>query len=76
MVTVTNETELAKAMANNEPTIEIIGDLANKTIKIKASGSIAWAIAFAALGTAILSSLRDDYKIVEENSNRVVLKRR
>ena len=119
MVTVTNEEELAKAMANNEPTIEIIGDLANKTIKIKASGSIAWAIAFAALGaavalamtgvgipaalgvatasvaaigtsattaaialgvaaggTAILSALRDDYKIVEENSNRVVLKRR
>lgn len=119
MVTVTNENELAEAMRDNEPTIEIIGDLANKTIKLKATGSVAWAIAFAALGaavalamtgvgapaaavtafaavgtigtgatttaialgvaaggTAILSALRDDYEIVEKNSNRVVLKRR
>ena len=118
MITVTNETELAKAMKNNEPTIEIIGDLANKTIKLKATSSVAWAIAFAALGaavalamtgvgapaalgvatasvaaigtgatttaialgvaaggTAILSALRDDYEIVEQKSNRVVLKR-
>ena len=53
MVTVTNETELAKAMDNKEPTIEIFGDLAKKTIKLKATGSVAWAIAFAALGAAV-----------------------
>ena len=34
------------------------------------------ALAVAAGGTAILTSLRDDYEIVEQNSNRVVLKRR
>ena len=119
MVTVTTEKELARAMDDKEPTIEIVGDLRNKTIKLKATGSVAWAIAFAALGAAvafalsgagapaalplavaptailgagatlsaielavaaggvaILSALRDDYKIVEENSNHVILKRR
>lgn len=53
MVTVTTEAELAKAMKDDEPTIEIIGDLANKTIKLKATGSVSWAIAFAALGAAV-----------------------
>ena len=119
METVRTESELASAMKNEEPTIEIVGDLANKTIKLKAIGSVAWGIAFVAIvaavgmamtgvgapaalvsvatattvlgtgvttsaialgvaagGAAILNSLRDDYKIVEKNSSRVVLKRR
>lgn len=33
-------------------------------------------LAVAAGGVAILSALRDDYKIVEKNNNHVVLKRR
>lgn len=119
MKTVRTEEELATAMKNEEPMIEIVGDLANKTIKIKATGSFAWGIAFAAIGVAvgmamtgvglpaavasagvataflgtgavstaivlgvaaggagILSSLRDDYKILEKGSGRVILKRR
>lgn len=120
LVTVTNEKELARAMEDKESTIEIVGDLSKKTIKLKATGKVAWAIAFAALtaavafamsgagapaalplagttaafiggtgatisaielavaagGVAILSALRDDYKIVEKNNNHVVLKRR
>lgn len=119
MVTVTNETELAKAKQDGEDMIEIVGELGDAVVKIKAKGSFAWAIAFAALGgavalamtgvgapaaavtafaavgtiglsattgaialavaaggTAILTSLRDDYDIVEHNSKHVVLKRR
>ena len=118
MKTVRTEEELANAMKKEEPMIEIVGDLANKTIKIKATGSFAWGLAFTAIGlavgmamtgvglpaalasarvataflgtgavsaaialgtaaggAAILNSLRDDYKIVEKGSGRVVLKR-
>lgn len=53
MVTVTTEKELARAMDDKEPTIEIVGDLSNKTVKLKATGSVAWAIAFAALTAAV-----------------------
>lgn len=119
MKTVKTEEDLAQAMKDEEDAIIIEGDLANKTIKIKATGSFAWlaavgaiglavvaapsgvgipiaatsafaatgvlgistttaavAIAVAAGGVGILNSMRDDYKIVEESSNRVVLKRR
>lgn len=41
MKTIRTESELASAMKNEEPTIEIVGDLANKTIKLKAIGSVA-----------------------------------
>lgn len=117
MKKVRTEEELAQAMEDEEDSIIIEGDLANKTIKLKATGSFAWGIAIGAIalavalamtgvgipaalgvatasvaaigtgatttaialgvaagGTAILSALRDDYKIVEESSNRVVLK--
>ncbi|MBR1806991.1 MAG: hypothetical protein IJ774_11500 [Selenomonadaceae bacterium] len=40
------------------------------------STTAAIAIGVAAGGTPILSALRDDYKIVEQKTNRVVLKRR
>jgi len=49
------EKELAQAIKNNSDTIEIHGDLAKKTIKIKAAGNVAWAIAFGAIGVAMAS---------------------
>ena len=119
MVKVRTEEELAAAMEKEEDTIEVVGDLANKTIKIKATGSVVWGIAFGAIGAAvalamtgagtpaallsaagataligtgattsaiaiavaaggigILSSMRDDYEIVEQNSKHIILKRR
>ena len=54
MKTVRTEEELASAMKSGEDTIVVEGDLANKTIKIKATGSIAWAIAFTALAFRVL----------------------
>lgn len=56
MVTsVHTEKELARAIENNSDTIEIYGDLAKKTIRIKAAGNVAWAIAFGAIGVAMAS---------------------
>ena len=57
MVKVTTEEELANAIKNNEDTIEIEGDLSNKTIRIKATGKIAWAIAIAAIAVAVVGIL-------------------
>lgn len=119
MKTVRTEEEYATAVNNEEDSIEVVGDLRNKILKIKATGSVAWGIAFAAIvvavgmamtgvgipvaatsalgataiigtgtttaaiaiavaagGTAVLTSTRDDYEIVEQNSKRLVLKRR
>ena len=53
MAKVTTEEELTNAIKNNEDTIEIEGNLANKTIRIKATGKIAWAIAIAAIAVAV-----------------------
>ena len=56
MVTsVHNEKELAQALKNDSDTIEIHGDLSKKTLKIKAAGKLAWAIAFGAIGVAMAS---------------------
>lgn len=57
MAKVTTEEELANAIKNDEDTIEIEGNLANKTIKIKATGKVAWAIAIAAIAIAVASIL-------------------
>lgn len=46
VTTVNNADELAKAIKNDADTIEIHGNLANRTVKIKATGKIAWAAAF------------------------------
>lgn len=51
------EKELAEALKNGEDTIEIVGDLAGKTIKIRATGKVAWAIAFGAIGVAVYSAV-------------------
>lgn len=49
---ISNENELAKAIENKVNFIEIEGNLAQKTIKIKASGAVAWAVAVGALMVA------------------------
>ncbi|OQX01930.1 MAG: hypothetical protein BWK73_44435 [Thiothrix lacustris] len=50
---VSTEKELGDALKREEHTIEITGDLAKKTIKLRATGNIAWAVAFAAIGIAV-----------------------
>ncbi|GKV90438.1 MULTISPECIES: hypothetical protein [Pectobacterium] len=57
MAAITTEKELAKALKEEKDTITIEGDLAKKTIKIKATGKIAWAIALAAIGIAVGSAI-------------------
>ncbi len=54
-ISVSNEKELGNALKNGEESIEIVGDLANKTIKIRAVGKVAWAIAIGAIGIAAYS---------------------
>lgn len=49
MVKVTTEKELQAAIKSEEPSIEIEGDLANKTFKIHATGNVAWLVAAGAL---------------------------
>lgn len=56
-VTVQTESELASAINGNEYAIEIIGDLANKTVKIRAKGGVAWAIAFATIGVIVYATI-------------------
>lgn len=51
--TVKTEKELAQALKDNIDTILIEGSLANKTLKIHATGKVAWAVAFGALGVAV-----------------------
>ena len=55
MQKVTTEKELADAIKDNEDTITIEGDLAKKTLRIKATGKVAWVIAFEAIGVAVYS---------------------
>ncbi len=53
MAKVRTAEELGAAIKNGESTIEIEGDLAKKTIKLRATGNVAWAIAFAAIAIAV-----------------------
>ncbi len=50
---VNDEKELGKAIKNGESYIEIEGDLAKKTIKIKATGKVAWGACALGLTIAI-----------------------
>lgn len=57
MSIVKTEKELAKALKRRDDTIEIEGNLANKTIKIRATGTIAWAVAIGAIGVAVYATI-------------------
>ena len=60
MKTVTTAADLGKAIKNGESEIAIEGDLAQKVIRIKATGNVAWAIALGAVTigiAAVLASL-------------------
>lgn len=52
-----DEKELAKAIKEEQDTIEIEGDLANKIIKIKATGKVAWCVCIGAIGIAVAATL-------------------
>lgn len=51
---ISTEKELGEALKNNQDSIEIVGDLSRKVLKIKATGKVAWAIAIGAIGIAII----------------------
>lgn len=54
---ISNEKELATAIENNQDYIEIKGDLARKTIKIKAVGPIVWGVCLGAIAIAVVAIL-------------------
>ena len=54
---ITTEKELGEALKQEQETIEIEGDLANKTFRIKGVGKVAWAVAFGAIVVAVASIL-------------------
>jgi len=45
--------DLKKALDNNQNTIEIEGNLADRTVTIKATGKVAWVVALGAVTVAI-----------------------
>ena len=53
----TTEKDLGTALKNDVDVIEIEGDLAEKVIKIRATGKIAWTACIAAIAVAIAMSL-------------------
>lgn len=48
-MSVTTEAELADAVSRNEDTIIIEGNLAKKTVRIKATGTVAWVVAIGSI---------------------------
>lgn len=50
---VKNEKELGEALNRQDDTIEIEGDLADKVLRIKATGNVAWVVAIGAVGMAL-----------------------
>ncbi|WP_044874625.1 hypothetical protein [Pseudomonas sp. LFM046] len=51
------EEELAEAIRAGADYIEVEGDLAKKTFKIRATGKVAWVIAFGCIGVAVTAAL-------------------
>lgn len=49
------EKELGEALKNQQDTIEIEGDLRNHVVRIKATGKLAWIVAIAAIGFAVVA---------------------
>lgn len=54
---VTTAKQLGEAIKSNENTIEIEGDLAKKVFRIKATGTVAWAVAIGALSVAVTAAI-------------------
>ena len=54
-VKVSTEKELGEALKRKEDMIEITGDLAKKSFKLRATGKVAWAIALTAISIAVYS---------------------
>ena len=54
---VKTEKELADALKNKVSSIEITGDLTKKTIKLRATGAVSWAIAIGAIGIATYGAI-------------------
>lgn len=52
---VKTEKELGEALKSKEDEIEIEGDLARKVIRIRATGKVAWVLAFGGIGLAVVS---------------------
>lgn len=52
-----NEKDLSEALKNDKDTIEIEGALADKVIRIKATGSVAWAIAIGSIAVGLAAIL-------------------
>ena len=57
MMKITSNKELGEALKNKEESILIEGDLANKVIRIKATGKLAWGITIAAITTSVAAIL-------------------
>lgn len=55
MRNVDNAQDLGKAINEGQDEITITGDLKEKVIKIKATGKVAWVIAFGAIGVAVVA---------------------
>jgi len=55
---VRTEKEFAEAIKRGEDTIEVEGNLADKTIRIRATGNVAWAVAIGAVGIAFYSAVK------------------
>jgi len=57
MKPIRDEKDLVDALKNGQSTIEIEGSLAKKTVRIKATGGVAWAIAAAAISIAVYAAI-------------------
>lgn len=67
MNTITDEKALAEALKNDEGSIEIEGNLAEKTLKIKATGKVAWGvvcIGSIAVAVALIISYRGSSRVI------------
>lgn len=54
---ITDAKDLGRAIKNGQDEIVIEGNLAKKTIKIKATGKVAWAIAIGGITTAVIAGI-------------------
>ena len=57
MSIVKTEKELGEALKREDEYIEIEGNLAEATVKIRAAGTVAWAIAIGAIGIAVYAAI-------------------